>query len=471
MVLAFTIITAFGFLMVGLMVSSVVGDYLIAEKTEEKQQEVTILAGQISTFFYDEETEQLQEMLKTRGEELNGRFIVLDNNSLVQSDSLALLNAQEINTNEITQVMDGTSDSAYGFHQMQVTAEDGSIEKEWVVYYAVPIVNNSQRIGVLFYSSSIQNVIDKVSQIGYRLVLVFVFVTIIVFLLCYEFAKWTTKPIANMTEAIYEMSKGRFNMRVRSSGTNEMRQLSDTFNMMSEKMENLDRLRNEFVSNASHELKTPLSTIKILVESILYQDEFDKEITTEFLQDINSEIDRMSTVISDLLILVQIDQYDTMLKKERVSLNDLVRKAAHSLSPIVQNKEITINLTAKEEIFAYVDKIKLSQAVYNLIENAIKYSEEGIVTVALNKNAKSITISVSDTGIGIPPEDISHIFERFYRVDKARSRGTGGTGLGLSIVQRVVMLHGGKISVTSKEGVGTTFTIELPIDENSEPKE
>lgn len=469
MVFAFTVITAFGFLLVGLMVSNVVGDYLITEKTKEKQQDAILLSGQISTLFNDRDTEQLQQMLQERGEQLNGRFIVIDNNSLVQSDSFAQLNAQQINTAEVKGILDGKSNSAYGFHQLEVV-NDGVSTKEWSIYYAVPIVHDSQRIGVLFYSSSVQDIVDKVSQIGYRLLLVFVFVTFVVFLLCYEFAKWTTKPIANMTEAIYEMSKGKFNTRVRSSRTYEMKQLADTFNLMSEKMENLDRLRNEFVSNASHELKTPLSTMKILVESILYQDEFDKEVTTEFLQDINSELDRMSTVISDLLILVQIDQNDAALIKERVSLNDLVRQAAHSLSPIVQKKDIIINLTASEEVFAYVDKIKLSQAVYNLIENAIKYSEEGAVTISLKKTPTTVLIAITDTGIGIPPEEISHIFERFYRVDKARSRGTGGTGLGLSIVQRVVLLHGGKIGVTSKEGVGSTFTIELPAGENDEIK-
>ncbi len=465
MILAFTVISAFGFLMVGLMVSSVVGDYLIAEKTKDKQQEVVMLSGQISTLFYDQDAAQLQELLTKKADELNGRFVVLDNSGLVQSDSFALLNAQEIDTSEIQQILSGSTGSAYGFHQMDVVV-DGKTTKQWVIYYAVPIVYDTQRIGVLFYSSSIQDVIDKVAQIGYRLLLVFIFVTIIVFLLCYEFAKWTTKPIANMTEAIYEMSKGKFNMRVRSSGTNEMKQLANTFNMMSEKMENFDRLRNEFVSNASHELKTPLSSMKILVESILYQEEMDKEITTEFLQDINSEIDRMSAVISDLLILVQIDQNDTLLKKEKVSLNDLIRQSAHSLSPIVQKKDIIINLTATEEVFAYVDKIKMSQAIYNLIENAIKYSEEGIVTIALKKTPESVFITISDTGIGIPQEDLTHVFERFYRVDKARARGTGGTGLGLSIVQRIMFLHGGKITLTSKEGEGSTFVLELPANDS-----
>ena len=243
-----------------------------------------------------------------------------------------------------------------------------------------------------------------------------------------------------------------------------MAQLAAAFNQMSEQVHNLDEARNQFVSNASHELKTPLATIKILVESMLYQDDMPPELRQEFLTDINREIDRLSSVVGDLLTLVHIDSHKLRLRREMMVFAETVRESVKRLQPLAKKRgqEISVEITDPCEMFA--DPGKLAQVCYNIIENAIKYTPDGgKITVRLRRMGRDAVLDISDTGVGIPEEDLAHVFDRFYRVDKARSRDTGGTGLGLSIVQQIVRLHAGSVTVQSKRGEGTTFTVQLPV--------
>lgn len=263
------------------------------------------------------------------------------------------------------------------------------------------------------------------------------------------------------------MSKGHLNQRIDIRGSGEFRQLGESFNIMSEKLEDLDNARNEFVSNASHELKTPLSAIKVLTESLLHMGIDDPEIYKEFLSDINFEIDRLNSIITDLLALVQLDKQSgaVQLNKEPVDLAKLAIRTLKSLQLLAEQKNITIGISNDDEVVVEGDSTKLQQVISNLVDNAIKYTPEGgRVSIDVNRSPEFAVLRVSDTGIGIPPEDLSRIFDRFFRVDKARSRNTGGTGLGLSIANRIVLMHGGYLRVYSQEGKGSTFYIELPYE-------
>ena len=204
--------------------------------------------------------------------------------------------------------------------------------------------------------------------------------------------------------------------------------------------------------------------MKILLQTILYQEVYDPEISREFLTDIDKEIDRLSAVISDLLTLVSIDSGEMRIKAAPLSLRDLIRDNVKRLIPLARERGIELEYLRYENIDVMGDMMKLNQVFYNLIDNAIKYTPRGgSVKVELIRQGKTAVAKVSDNGIGIPAEDQIHIFDRFYRVDKARSRETGGTGLGLSIVKQIVLLHSGSISVDSEENVGSAFTVELPI--------
>lgn len=231
------------------------------------------------------------------------------------------------------------------------------------------------------------------------------------------------------------------------------------------KLKNLDRSRQEFVSNVSHELKTPLTSIRVLADSLMGMENTPAELYQEFMQDISAEIDREGKIIDDLLTLVKMDKSSPDLNIAQTSINGLLEQILKRLTPIAKRRNIEITYESKREVSADVDEVKLSLALSNLVENAIKYNrEEGKVWVTLDADHKFFYVKVEDNGVGIPKEFQERVFERFYRVDKARSRETGGTGLGLAITKNIILLHQGAIRLKSEEGKGATFTVRIPLN-------
>lgn len=211
-----------------------------------------------------------------------------------------------------------------------------------------------------------------------------------------------------------------------------------------------------------------MSSIKVLSESILLQEDVPKEMYVEFLHDINSEIDRMSAIINDLLTLVKLDQKEIPLNFAETDLNKVMEDIIKRMTPLAAAKQIQIHYSKEKDVLAEADEMKLTLAISNLVDNAVKYTPEGgSVTVVLDADHQNAFITVSDTGIGIPEDEINRIFERFYRVDKTRDRETGGTGLGLSITYATVMMHNGSIKVNSKEEEGTSIQMRIPLRQNS----
>ena len=230
------------------------------------------------------------------------------------------------------------------------------------------------------------------------------------------------------------------------------------------RLKQLNDSREEFVSNVSHELKTPLTSMKVLADSLLAQENVPIELYQEFMGDIAKEIDRENDIISDLLTLVKMDKTVQGLNIRQININELLEAILKRLKPIADKKKIEVVLESFRPVSAEIDEMKLTLAISNLVENAIKYNrDEGWVRVSLNADHKYFYVKVMDSGIGIPEEDQAHIFERFYRVDKSHSREIGGTGLGLAIARNAVIVHRGSIKVYSAEGEGTTFTVRIPL--------
>ena len=293
----------------------------------------------------------------------------------------------------------------------------------------------------------------------------FLAVAVAALIVALVFSQIITKPVAAMTRTIQKMGKGDLSARVKVRGSGEIRQLAESYNTMAEQLERLDRSRNQFVSNASHELKTPLATMKILLESLIYQPDMPAELRAEFMQDMNHEIDRLTGIITDLLTLTQMDSRRMELHPSMVNLSELVEETLRLLTPAAEQRGQCLTGQVTPGCNLVADRSKLGQIIYNLTENGLKYTPDGgEVTVSLTTEGRTAILTVQDNGVGIPPEDQGHIFERFYRVDKARSRETGGTGLGLSIVRQLVSLHKGVITVDSAPGKGSTFTVKLPMD-------
>lgn len=339
-------------------------------------------------------------------------------------------------------------------------------EKNGVMEIVIPAFSKDGKtvVGVMsltFTSERISDMTDYLSRIVTVLIIGF-------FLLETVFAMFFTgaiiKPLSKLNKSIIKTSSGTKNDRVEIRSFYEYQQISESVNTMLDRINTLDDSRQEFVSNVSHELKTPMTSMKVLADSLLNQEEVPNELYREFMQDIVGEIDRESQIINDLLTLVKMDQTSAQLNITNVNINELIELVLKRLKPIAAGKNVDLILESFRPVVAEVDEVKLTLAVSNLIENAIKYNDPGgWVRVSINADYKYLFVKVSDSGIGIPQEYIEHVFERFFRVDKARSRGTGGTGLGLAITKSVVLMHKGTIKLYSKENEGSTFTIRLPL--------
>ncbi len=226
----------------------------------------------------------------------------------------------------------------------------------------------------------------------------------------------------------------------------------------------LDAVRRDFVANISHELKTPIGGISILAEAIAEGSD-DPELVKNFSERMKIEATRLSHLVQEIIDLSRIQNQNTMQNSEIVSLKKIIEEAIYQSKVRAEKRQVQINFVCDQDIDFFGDRKQLVMAISNLIENAINYSpERTTVNVLLKKNAEIAEIAITDQGVGIAEADLERIFERFYRVDSARSRDTGGTGLGLSIVKHVISNHGGDIQVWSAPGTGSTFTVQLPIN-------
>lgn len=268
------------------------------------------------------------------------------------------------------------------------------------------------------------------------------------------------------------ISAGHQEEGLTETGFREFYKLSSTFNEIINRYRELENSRQQFVSNVSHELKTPITSMKILADSLLLQEDVPPELYAEFMHDIAHEIDRENRIITDLLDLVKMDKSQSDLNITVVDINELLEMILKRVSPIAEKRNIALHLETMRHVTAEADEGKLSLACTNLIENAVKYNRDGgRVDVSLNADHKFFYIRIRDNGVGIPEDCQDKIFERFYRVDKARSRETGGTGLGLAITRSVILLHKGSIRVHSKEGEGSTFIVRIPLNHVGARKE
>jgi len=313
-----------------------------------------------------------------------------------------------------------------------------------------------------FSTKDIQSIRDSMEQ---RVLIFGITIGVLIIVFAIYFSGILTKPLTNVVNSIDHITDGYMEEGVSIKGYNEIEKISDSFNHMISQMQKLENSRQEFVSNVSHELKTPITSIKVLADSLLMQEDAPVELYREFLLDITDEIERENKIINDLLSLVKLDKTSGDMNITPININELLEQILKRLSPIAKKQNIEMIYESFRPVIAEVDEVKLSLAISNLIENAIKYNvEDGWVRVSLNADHKYFFIKVSDSGIGIPETAQDSIFERFYRVDKARSRETGGTGLGLAITKNVIQMHRGAIKVYSKEGEGTTFNVRIPLN-------
>ncbi len=337
---------------------------------------------------------------------------------------------------------------------------------------AVTVLSDSEIIGAVYISQTMQETEDFLENIRWILVVISIVVCLLISVLSWVMADIIISPIETLTQFVSSFNSSTMNKRIKVTGRDEISELANAFNNMADRLEEMEEKRRQFVSNASHELKTPLSSIKLLSESILSVQTEENSYIGEFMTDINGEVDRLAKIVDRLLTLTKMDAGTDVLDTKLTCINELLERVSRSLKPQADRKNIAMAVIDTEQVYAEVDAQKMWQVIYNLTDNAIKYTPAGgVVKLTLKKEGEFCRIEISDNGIGIPESDVDRVFDRFYRVDKARSRESGGTGLGLSIVKDVVELHKGKILVDSKEGAGSTFIIILPLRQHADKEE
>ena len=332
-----------------------------------------------------------------------------------------------------------------------------------VIQGAATVISESETVGVVYISEVASSIDEFIANVRWILVVISLIACLLIGVLSSVMSDIIIGPIERFTKIIRGMEGDTPDKHVPVMGKDEVAEMGIAFNSLIDKLDQMEEKRRLFVSNASHELKTPLSSIKLLSDSVISMNELDDESVREFMTDINGEVDRLTKIIDRLLSLTKLDVGDEGLDLKVTDLNEMAGRIVKSLQPVSEAKNVMLTNATNREALAMVDREKFWQVVYNITDNAVKYTPSGgTVTVYVFNEGEYCRIEIVDTGRGIPEADVNKIFDRFYRVDKARARESGGTGLGLSIANDVVTMHEGKIIVDSKEGVGTKFIIIVP---------
>ena len=379
----------------------------------------------------------------------NGRMVVVNDEFKVIEDTFNLDEGKTLVSREVVQC----------FKNQTSLTHDGEYK---FIELALPIKEsvNKQVIGALVISSETADIVENREELSRKVFVLQSVLILVVLVTAFYLSRYLVKPFARVTKSLEKVSGGDLMIL----DYTETREMSEAYNQMLARMKTLDDSRQEFVSNVSHELKTPITSMKVLADSLLMQEDVPAELYREFMGDIAEEIERENKIINDLLSLVKMDKKAADVNIQSTNINELIELIMKRLRPIAQKRNIDLTLDSYKPVIAEVDETKLTLALSNLMENAVKYNKEGgWVRISINTDHKYFYVKVEDNGIGIPKEDQEHIFERFYRVDKSHSREIGGTGLGLAIARSGILMHHGIIKVYSEEGEGTTFTVRVPL--------
>ena len=371
--------------------------------------------------------------------------------SVYISPAFSFLNVPEAS---FTQPLHGTS------WQGTITAHNGHS----VRLYSTPLVENGRVFGVIQVGEPLASLDNTLRSILLEFLLIVPFVLVFGALGSYWLAGRVFRPIHRLTRTAQQIEAEDLHQRVPvPRARDEVQDLALTFNEMIERLDKAFTQQRRFVADASHELRTPVAAIRSMTDVVLAQGASEDEYAN-VLSEVNIVSERLGYLINDLLTLARADEGQVLLERKPVRLDLLATDVAESTESLAIERDITLEVNAQEPVLVLGDEVRLIQVVLNLLQNALTYTNAGgKVSLIVEAGDKNALLTVRDTGIGIAPEHLEHIFERFYRADAARSRAAGGSGLGLAIVDWIVRAHKGTITVESQVGEGTTFTVSLPL--------
>lgn len=431
---------------------------LIDSRIQEIQNQCSILSNKMTRGGYlaaEPRDSLLENEMAVKADLFNGRIAVVNRNFRIISDTFSLSVGKLNVSEEVIRCFNGENSSKY------------NSEKHYAAL-TIPIYSNSQEKdidGVMVVVASTEDLLNRIGSVSEKANFLHLMIFSILAILVALAVKLLMKPFKVLQRMLDRVAEGNLEEDISSHAYKETEQITEAINMTLKKLKAVDKSREEFVSNVSHELKTPITSIRVLADSLMSMEDAPTELYREFMSDISDEIDRESKIIDDLLALVRMDKTSGgSLNIAQVNINGLMELILKRVRPIAGKRNIELTFESIREVTADVDEVKLSLAFSNLVENAVKYNVEGgWVRVTLDADHKFFYVKVADSGIGISEEFQERVFERFYRVDKARSRESGGTGLGLAITKKIILMHQGAVKLQSKEGEGSTFTVRIPL--------
>ena len=430
-------------------------DRAVSMLTETVQDQSEILCNLIimENYLNDTGSQTVNTKLEMFADLYNGRVLLADRDFKIVGDTFHTEEGKTLLSSLAVKCFKGEKASNFDL-------------KSKVLEIAVPVQSpDVQQIqGVMLMTISTIEIGDMVAELEQKGMMLLGIIVVLSIFLSWLLSTILVKPLARVTKAIEDLTDGMQDDAISVPDYTETELITDAFNKMVNRMKILDESRQEFVSNVSHELKTPLTSMKVLADSLVGQQGVPEELYQEFMGDITAEIDRENKIITDLLSLVKMDKKAADLNITHMDINQLLEDILKRLRPIADKRNIDLILDCFRPVEADVDEVKFTLAISNLVENGIKYNvDDGWVRVSLDADHKYFYVTVADSGMGIPEDSIERIFERFYRVDKSHSKEIGGTGLGLAITRSAIAMHHGAIKVFSKEGEGTTFSVRIPL--------
>jgi len=431
---------------------------LVYQRMSEVRHRCSMIATQLGTYSEVSEslTSEMMERLNWYSEAYGGRLLVVDDEFRIVLDTYSAQKGKTIISDAVFGAFSGNTYEHY---------DANSEYLEFVIPVTYSGANEKLVTSALVFSSTTSWIGDSMKRA--RMYLYFlegVLVCLLLFASIY-ISYLICSPVNRVTREIEKLNVGSFEADI--SGLTSYREIDaiiDSSSQVIRHYQEMEESQEQFVSNVSHELRTPMTSVRVLADSLIGQSSIPEEVYQEFLGDISVEIDRESRIIEDLLSTSRLGKGSDSMNISQVNINEFILDIMRRLKPIAEGRKIELIYESFRQVNADIDEVKLSQAFVNLIENAIKYNRDGgYVKVSLDSDHAYFYLKVADNGIGIPQDALPHVFDRFYRVDKARSRETGGTGLGLSIVRTIILLHYGVIKAESTYGEGTTFTVRIPL--------
>lgn len=423
---------------------------------------ITDRARMISNAFSGQDAltrETAQQAIGVLGPNSYDRIVITDNAGVAVFDTLTVGNEEgsQFLLAAVVQALEG-EDVFYSRYR------NGVVE----CYAAVPVTYYNETLGVVYLMMCDSTQGALIQGLGSTILRLSLVLALVVVLFSLFFSAVYARRMRRIMDTIRTVREGEYSRKLKMDTHDEMEQLATEFNSLTDRLQESEQRRRQFVSDASHELKTPLASIKLLSDSIL-QNDMDDETVREFVGDIGDEADRLTRMSNKLLELTKLDAMVSTQPREDVDVQSVAHKVFRMLMPQMEARHIRLVDATSPDCVIRISPDDLYQIIFNLVENGIKYNNDGgMLRLSLEKDDNHVAMRVEDEGMGIPADAIGHIFERFYRVDKARSRQAGGTGLGLSIVHDMVRRNFGTVRVENRTEGGTCFTVVFPVAEAQE---